>query len=90
MVSLAFFFEPAVPPREDDTGLTRARPRRTAAVTEAELARDIVEQVAAIVDVDEKMSADNDLRVKMFNKSAALLGSLRYGLDAYRKFALTE
>jgi hypothetical protein len=90
MVSLAFRFEPAVLPREDDTGLTQARPQNTAAATEIEMAQLFINEVAAIKDLDDKLEADKELKQRMFKKCASLLASLRYDMKAYHDFALKD
>jgi len=90
MVSLAFFFDPAPPPREDDTGLTQPRPQAASAVNEADLARDLIDQVAAIQDLDKKLGEDKALKLSMFNKCVAVLSTLHYDMAAYREFALGD
>lgn len=89
MVSLAFFFEPVAPTRQDRTGLTRPR-AESATPSEPEMACSIIDQIAAMEDVDEKLKNDKKLRHRIFLKSASLLGTLRYDIKEYRKFALTD
>ena len=54
------------------------------------LARELIDQVAAIEDLDEKLENDKALRLKMFTKCAALLSTLRYDQDAYKAFGLAD
>jgi hypothetical protein len=90
MASLAFSFEPATPPREDDTGLTRPRQQAVPAVDEMALAQTLIDQVASIEDLDEKLKNDKKLRLKMFVKCGALLATLRYDQNAYKTFGLAD
>lgn len=90
MASLAFSFEPLSQPRQDETGLTRARPQQTPATSELDLATRLLDQVAIIEDIDEKLEADETLMLNMFTKCAALLATLRYDMDAYRKFVFPQ
>jgi hypothetical protein len=90
MVSLAFIFQPLAALREDDSGLTRPRQAAVASATEMDLARDLIDRVAAIEDLDDKLEGNKELKLKMFNKCAALLATLRYDMIAYKKFALSE
>jgi len=88
MVSLAFYFEPAVSARQDDTGLTR--PQSIATAREMDLGRDLIDRVAAIEDIDDKLDANRELKLKMFSKCVALLSTLRYDMDAYKTFAMAD
>jgi hypothetical protein len=90
MVSLAFFFEPLATLREDDSGLTRSRRQNVPALTEIDLARDLIDRVAEIEDVDDKLDSNKGLKLKMFSKCASLLATLRYDMAAYKKFALSD
>lgn len=88
MASLAFFIEPVATLREDETGLTRPRAQPDPAPTEMDLARDLIESVAEIENLDDKLNSNKELELSMFKKSAALLAGLRYDMRAYQKFAL--
>jgi len=90
MVSLGFSFQPLAALREDESGLTRPRRQNAPVITEMDLARDLIDRVADIEDVDDKLDSNKELRLKMFSKCAALLATLRYDMPAYKKFALSE
>jgi hypothetical protein len=75
MVSLAFLLEPPAIQREDYTGLTRPRLRNTSPISEIELARQFVAQVALIEDIDDRLSevkAKNVHKVRGFARIASL------------------
>jgi len=90
MISLAFYLEPSIPPRQDRSGLTRVREPEIVLPTESDLAVDLIKRVADIENVDEKFSADSRLKNKFIQKSSELLAQLRYDMDAYKVFALEE
>lgn len=90
MVSLAFLLEPTSVEREDDTQLTQPRKAVAVVASEASLAEELIDQVAKIEDVDEKLSSDKDLKVKMFTKCGSLLATLRYDMVAYKEFASAD
>jgi hypothetical protein len=87
MVSLAFLLEPASLSREDDTQLTKRRQPVAPAASEIKLAEELVDQIARIEDIDEKLNSDSKLKLKMFTKCGALLSTLRYDMGAYKVFA---
>src|SRR5205823_6546223 len=79
MVSLAFLLRPAVRPREDNSGLTRPRNKSAVhLVSEMTLACDLINKIAAIMNLDAMLNSDDELKRQMFEKSAALLAALRY------------
>jgi hypothetical protein len=90
MVSLAFLLEPASLLREDDTQLTKRRQTVVPAASEIQLAEELVDQIARIEDIDEKLNLDSELKLKMFKKCGALLSTLRYDMVAYRDFAAAD
>ncbi len=90
MVSTAFICEPPLVDREDNTGLTA--PRLSAVVppqtpTEPDLAIAIIEQIAAMQDLDKKLKDDRNLREKFIKKSSSLMAAIGYDTAAYAKFA---
>ncbi len=90
MASLAFYLNPNSEERNDDTGLTQPRAIKVSTQSEVELARRIIDQVAALEDLDGKIQSDAELKKSMFKKCAALLSTLRYDLTAYEKFAFAD
>jgi hypothetical protein len=90
MVSTAFICEPPSVDREDNTGLTALRLPTVVlppTPTEPDLAIALLEQIAAMQDLDKKLKDDERLLEKFLEKSSSLMAAIGYDAAAYRKFA---
>lgn len=89
MLSLAFLLEPVIQPRTDPTGLSRSilTPTAVREPSEAEQALNLLAEILRIVDVDDLLLKDADLKHKMIEKGAKILASARYNVNAYRAWA---
>lgn len=80
MLSLGFVVEPVVRQPEDRHGLLPALPVRGAA-DEIGLGIRMLEATSRLVDLDEMLASDADLREHMIVESLVLLGHANYPVD---------
>jgi hypothetical protein len=84
MISIAIRFEPINSSPTDAVGLSNIR---SVQLDECELATKVVNAMNRLVDVDDILASDLDLREEMIESTCALLEPARYDPEAYRKWA---
>lgn len=90
MLSLSFRFRQVTESRRDMTGLADAQTTQNEQVDEAALAIAALTKTESIVDVDKLLRDDRSLYNKMVEESKKLLGSARYPIKDYHKWANTK
>ncbi|WP_296739711.1 hypothetical protein [Mesorhizobium sp.] len=86
MVSIAIRFQPTHVPPNDPIQLAVAK---AAAPDECVLAEKAAVRVSTLVDVDDVLASDPNVRSEMTEAMCSLLESARYDINAYRKWAAT-
>jgi hypothetical protein len=82
MVSVAIRFDPTFGPLTDASSLSTIH---TAKLDECDLATSALKRVSSLVDVDEYLSSQNEIKQEMIEAMCTLLEAARYDIDSYRK-----
>ena len=90
MLSLSFRFRQVTDTRQDPTGLAETRNPQNVQVDEAELAISALTKTESLVDIDRLLIENPALYNKMVEESKKLLGSARYLIKDYPRWAETK
>ncbi len=86
MLSLAFEMEPNFAPPIDSSGMSSRKVVPPAFPTEEESAVKLVDYIAGMVDVDDKLTKESALKEKLMTEAADLLESAGYDRERYIKW----
>ena len=82
MVSVAIRFDPTFGPLTDASSLSTIQ---TVRLDECDLATNALKRVGSLVDVDEYLLSQNEIREEMIEAMCTLLEAARYDVGSYRK-----
>ncbi|WP_035685406.1 hypothetical protein [Bradyrhizobium sp. Cp5.3] len=82
MVSIAIRFNPTFEVAKDPVNLATIEPTP---IDECDLATKALKRVSSMLDVDEYLASESDIRQEMIDEMCTLLEAARYDTDEYRK-----